>query len=312
MKKYELKVKSMEEMWEFDKELLRKYNSNLNIKWNDTLLNDRDAYELLVLKEKRWTNPSEPIIINDQILSLSLEKLISNISHLWETDFKLPDIEVLSTDNYLPRIQQLEIEVNKMFGYGSVCQSPPTMYLNPTKGKLLMPKEFLIRVPKNNFELSDSNIMSADYNIIEKKWDRPFFENALSEEISHAIFRQLRKEWEISYVNVMKTLGPEKERRISRFNEVIVQYVKDLLTKKSYEEWGLYNVTDKIRRVWGNRYARADYLAIDALHTIKSLSQISLLDDVSIDSNSVKINFYFDHLHHTEKEKGFNKSKNNN
>jgi len=185
------KIKQLPEVWRQDKELVRLSHPKLGIDWNAQMPNQSDAYSILATKSQMWLNPAEPFELNERSLSDMLNIILPEVEKVF--DVKLltePKFEILPQDRYLARINELQRETNALFGYGTLCQSPPTMYHFPSHGKVLMPAKYLVRAPKG----SSRDITSADFDVIELEWDQPFFEEVLCEELSHVIFMQLRGE----------------------------------------------------------------------------------------------------------------------
>ncbi len=299
MPKINVRVKTFPEVWENDKKLVRLSHPDLKIDWNAQLPSSKDAYEIFIAKSRQWQNSREPLLLNRKTLKEALDVLIPEIENVFGCKIQdKPIIEILSRDRYLPRINDLERETNVQFGYGGLSQSPPTMYHFSSHGILLIPEKYLVRVPK----AYSGGINSANFDVRELIWDKAFFEEVLCEELSHVIFRQLRKEWRDDYVKSMKAIGPEGEARISSINEIMAQYVKEKIAKTFRNQWGLYVASEKIATTWQDRYGMNNYLGIEALSCDRGLAQVAMVDQILIE-NQERVDITFDHLHPSNKSK---------
>ena len=277
MVKIATRIKSFQDVWAGDKELVRLSRPDLTIDWDAAVPDQQSAYSILAAKSRQWQNPAEPFQLSYPSLSNVLDFLIVEVQNTWGDKLREnPNVEILPCEKYLPRINELELETNRKFGYGNLCRSPPTMYQFSSHGILLMPEKYLVRVPKG----SSRDVTSADFDVMELDWDRPFFEEVLCEELCHALFRQLRGEWKSDYVKSMKAVGAEGERRIQSINEAAAQYAKENITRNIRHAWGLYVAAEKIAVAWQNRMGMNDYLGIDALLAGRKLAQAVMVDDI--------------------------------
>ena len=304
MQKLDLRIKSFQEVWNDDKELVRLSHPDLKIDWNAQLPNQQDVYSILVMKSQQWQNPPEPFQLNEGSLAEVLDYLIPEVENFFGDRLQeRPAIEILPRDKYLPRINELERLTNEQFGYGSLCHSPPTMYHFSSHGILLMPEKYLARSPKG----SSRDVTSADFDVIELEWDRPFFEEVLCEELSHVMFRQLRSEWKKGYVRSMKAVGPDRESQVSSINEVIAQYIKENIVRSFRNHWGLYVASEKIAIAWQNRLGMNNYLGVEALSRAKKLAQVAVVDQISVQGpQGVYISFDPLHPNYKSKQQKFN------
>jgi hypothetical protein len=232
-----------------------------------------------------------------------LDFLVAEIQNIWgEKLGEMPAFEILPCENYLSRINELVREANNRFGYGGLCNPPPTMISFPDHGILIMPEKFIAQKAKR----SSTDATSADFDIMEFVWDRPFFEEVLYEELCHALFRQLRGEWKADYVRSMKAVGNDNEQRIRSINESAAQYAKEIITQNIRPIWGLYVAAEKIYIAWQNRLGMNDYLGIDALSANRKLSQVTMVDDINIkDRHNVLVSFDPHHTSYTTKKQIF-------
>lgn len=304
MQKINVKVKPFPVVWREDKELVRLSHPNLEIDWNAQLPNQQDVCSILVTKNQQWQNPPEPFQLNEKSLVEVLDSLIPEVENVFGDRLQeRPAIEILPKSRYLPRINELERVTNAQFGYGNLCQSPPTMYHLSSHGILLIPERYLVRIPKG----SSRDVTSANFDVMELPWDRPFFEEVLCEELSHVIFRQLRGEWREDYVRSMKNLGSEGEAQISSINEVIAQYVKENIARSIRNQWGLYVASEKIAIAWQNRLGMNNYLGVGALLTDRKLAQVAMVDQISVQGEQgVYVSFNSLHPNHELKQQRFN------
>lgn len=306
----ETKVMSMQDIWSRDKQLLRGFDPNLQVDWDAQLPNNQEAFRLLVERGEKFSKPQDPIEVNEPALKAAVEDIKTKIQILWGADFiEEPVVELVESARYLPRITEIERDVNAQFGYGCVLQAPPGMFHSPSFGRIVLPRKFLVRVQgEGDLFASRNDIYSKKQRVLEFPWDRAYFESALCEELTHAMFRQLRGEWKKEYVESMKRLGPNKEAKISQFNEVIALHTVEQLALAEKPRWGFYTATDKISLVWGNRYARANYVAVDALVRKIKLAELAMADCFSIESSktSVLADFYQEHPQNERKMQKFN------
>ena len=299
-------IKHPSEIWRDDKNLVRLSHPDLRIDWNAQLPSNQDAHSILVKRSEQWLNPAEPFQLDEKILAEALGFLIPEVENVFDDKLKdRPAIEVLPKDRYLPRINELERETNKQFGYGSLCRSPPTMFHSPTNGILLMPEKYLVRVPRGQ----SWEVTSGDFDVRELTWDRSFFEEVLCEELSHVLFRQLRGEWKRDYVRAMKAIGPQGEEQVSSINETMAQHVKENIARHVRKQWSLYVASEKISLVWGNRDRMNDYLCVDALARDRNLAQVAMVDYVLARSQK-ELHVLFNHSHpnYILKEERFNET----
>ena len=299
-------IKSIEDLWKLDKELILKCSPNLVEKLDSNIPTDKQLYQVLIERQKYWKNPSEQIdsVTEVGVLISPLTVLVENI---WKAKLEIPKIEILDSSVYLGRVQQVQAEVNEMLGGGMICQSPPTAYMAASHGKLLLPEKFIVRQPKGEVVgRSVESLASPDFDIFEFPWDKPHFEEILFGEFCRAMFRQLRGEWQEGYINAMKKLGVQNEVGISQLNEVFMQYSKEQAALNSRPRWGLEVVSERIDVVWGNRFSRMKYLGVDALSKKMPLSKIALVDDVSrIREGYVNVDFHNQHPDYVRKKREF-------
>ncbi|HLD36999.1 MAG TPA: hypothetical protein VJA86_00205 [Candidatus Nanoarchaeia archaeon] len=308
-------IKSIEDLWKSDKELLKKQNHGIKIDWDASLPTDKEALDILVKQGENWQNPEKPIELNREFLRKTLAEIIPFLEDVWGEKYRKDfDFEIVSTEYFLQRINELEKKENALFGYGAESESPPTMGFFPIHARLVMPKNFLIRIPKRFSQENESYLKfltssGNSFEVIEKPWDKAYFEQAFCSQLSSALFRQLRGEWKEDYVKCMKSVGPDKEERIGRLNKVIAQYSNDQIALKNCNEWGLHVVGDKIRNIWADHRLREDYCAIDALCQTRRLERVALADDVFPQEKSIFVDFFLEHPSNLSKTEKFNYNK---
>ncbi len=294
---FKIQAKSYEQVWEKDKELLK----SIIIFGANRLPTSQNARSILITRQNRWKGPTKRLVLNQDSLDGVLARCLTDIKDSWGIELaELPFIELCDTQDYLPRIACLDKETNKQFGYGGVCKSPPTMYSSPFLKVLVMPKKFIVRKPTGAYT---TDVESPDFESLEFKWDNAFFEEVLFEELSHALFRQIRGEWGDNYVKIMKELGHEKESKISLLNEVTAQVAKESIADR--KGWNLYVVGEKIRLVWQDRAGMECYRAIDALSSFGKLADICKADEFFTFPEEVGASFYPDHFKFQEKYSEF-------
>lgn len=299
-------IKSIEDLWKLDKELILRCSPKLAEKLDSNLPTDKQLCQILIERQKYWKNPSEQIDSVTEV-GVLIDPLVALVENIWKAKLEIPKIEILDPSVYLGRVQQLQTEVNKMFGGGMICRSPPTAYMAASHGKLLLPEKFIARQPRSRLAGGGvESLASPDFDVLEFPWDKPHFEEILFGEFCRAMFRQLRGEWQEGYTNTMKKLGGQKELGISQLNEVFMQYSKEQATLNNHPLWGLEVVSERISVVWGNRVSRMKYLGVDALSKKMPLSKVALVDDVSrIRGEYVNVDFYNQHPDYVRKKREF-------
>ncbi len=133
------RVKSFQELWKGDKELVRLSHPAIGIDWNAALPTPDDAHKILAARNHQWKNPAEPFQLTYLSLAGVTDFLAAEIENVWGDKFQRPDVEILPRDKYLPKIHELKTETNRQFGYGDMKRYPPTMYTFPSHGILLIP-----------------------------------------------------------------------------------------------------------------------------------------------------------------------------
>ena len=310
------RIMSIQDMWAVDKRLLQTSDTEIKINWNSQLPTNEQLMEVLLEKQRRYDFPKEsisPTLESVETLALDLERRIED---LWGAKFlEKPKIEVRDPQDYVPRINEISKPAIAQIGFGSLIKLPPGMFHSAFAGTIIVPSKFLAyTLPDSQGSMPiDSRALMGESEVKEYSWDRTYFESTLVEELTHALFRQLRGEWKDGYVQSTRTLGNRRER-LSVWNEALAQYTKERLALTDFANWGLYVVADKIHLIWRDRFARGDYIAADALTQRTSLSNIALLDNVMPDEAGKKVRFSFftDHPNNAQKEKKFRSSLNKN
>ncbi len=286
-------MKLLEEIWKEDKKLLNLSSSGINIDWEGKLPHAGDLYKLLLKNSEIWQSPKETLEIDSSSLNSILDFLIPQIEDIFDKRFQDFNIEIVRTKDFLPRINEIEKKLCELIGYGDLSGEAPTMYHSPT-GIILVPEKYIVSYSEDG---SLKNLKT-----VELSWDKNYFEQVLNEELTHALFRQIRGEWKENYVKSMKALGIKAEHRISVLNESIALYVREEIAKSERPEWGIHLVYDKLRRFWPDELAMNDYRAIIALLANKKLSQIAMADELIIKPTS-GVDVSFDSNHPFSKEK---------
>ncbi len=304
-------IKSIEDLWKFDRELLKKRNNNINIDWGAALPTDKEALDILIKQGENWQNPENPIELNREFLRKTLADIVPFLEYAWGEKYRKDfDFEIVDTGYFLQRINELERKENALFGYGAESKSPPTMGFFPVHARLVMPKNFLIRVPKK-FSPKDENYLEFltssgnPLEVIEKPWDRTYFEQAFCSQLSNVLFRQLRGEWKEDYVKCMKPVGPDKEERIGRLNKIIAQYSNEQIALKDKNEWAFHVVAEKIRYIWTDHRIREEYCAVDALCQTRMLGQVAFADDIFPVGKNIVVDFFPEYPNTLSKIGGF-------
>lgn len=302
MHTFDTSVESYGDVWKRDKELLRKSVPNIGINWENTHPTNQDAYCILDTMGKAWESSCELSELDNFSLEKILEWLVTDLENLWKTKFEeRPEIEILPTSKYMPRINELEAEINEQFGYGAVSRSPPTIYHFPSHGKILVPQRFLARKPKGRFTY---DVTSADFDVEELTWNKPFLESVLARNLSTVLFRQLRCEWKSDYVRAMRAVGPYNEQTIRMLGGTIAQYINEVIASGNRPQWSLYVVGDKIG-IWQSHEQMDNYRAIQALSAVRDVSQIAMIDAMNVDGNKVIVDMSRKHPYYSRKAERF-------
>lgn len=292
-------IKTPKDVWEKDKISLRSYTSNIKIKETDSPTESLlDSIRVVI--ENKKNNSKTTLKLDNQSINETLSWLMPEVENAWKAEFvEQLDFEVLKKREYFSRVNELEKEVAQYFGTYPVFVYVPLAYFSAFHGVVLFPSKYP----------SDPNPES----VIESEWDIASFQEVLSEELSHGLFRQSRGEWKEDYVKAIKSIGPKFQRSISLLNEVVALYVKEKLSQKKYPQWILYVLSDKIGKIWQGRASQQEYkeemyyyIGIEALAKKFSLHQIAMVDDMKIKSNyEININFNQDHPCNLQKQKVF-------
>lgn len=296
-------VLSFQEVWKTDKELIKLSDPDIKINWKNELPDNRDVYQILFKISEKWKNPKEPFQLSEGYLKENLSTLTSKIENIWKENFKEnPEIEILSNDNYLPRIQELERETNAKFGYGNSCRSPPTMFLSVMHGKIILPQNYIVRINKEKGDDFNTSVLSENFDTKELIWDKPFFEMVFSKMLANVLFRQIRGEWKQDYVKAMLAVGGESEMAIISLNAILAQCTGEYIAKKFKPTQGIYLAGDKIGTVWQNRAVMGEYRAVESLRGRYNLSQIAMADLLYITpENRVAVVFNRKHPQYSKK-----------
>lgn len=266
---YLVHTKTDEELWAEDKELLQLARVDLPIQWQERIPSQRDALLIIGEQSKIWHEPDDPVELDESYVNDLKTKLVENVQEVWKSRFEeIPNIEILTCDDFLPRINELQRENNRRLGYGAEDKLPPVMGNMASHGLILIPKRYFMislkPIPVFNCTLGDLPYDDpSKFEVKHKPWDRLFFEDALFTGLSYALFRQLRGEWRENFVKTMKSVMPESEAAIQNLNQIFSQRAKEMITRKKRPEWGFHVVCDKIREVWGNASVRQVYRGID-------------------------------------------------
>jgi len=300
MKEVEARIRDITDLWDEDKTLLRAYDPNLPIDWSTSIPTNGDALQIMQIVNGLWQNPPNPIELNETTLGQILEWLVPELEGTWGAKFERPpDVEIVSEDDYLPRLQESQRRLIDRIGYGDVIQSPPGMAFLPDESKIITTPNYVVRKPRGNHT---KNMLSSDFDILTFPWDRPFLETVLCEELSHLMFRQLRNETGNGYVSFAKAVSKYSVAEISMLNEFMAHYVQGNLTKTKHPQWSLYTIRDQISLVWSERESMASYLAVEALSADRDLARVAMIDGARPVSPE-KVYVLFDHFHPKAKEK---------
>lgn len=295
------RVKTPYDMWEQDKELLSLYHEDVPINWGSDKPTQDDFRTITEMKQRKWLDPDEPFEVNSQSISQLTSWLMSELEEVWKAKFReQPNIEVVTTDQYLPRLQELDAESARATGYGDIGNDIPTAVFFPI-GVLVIPERYM---PKDPYRMQPMELV----------WDKPYLEQTMSEELSHVLFRQLRWECKEDYGKVMGILGPDVGRRIKLFNEMLAQHAKERLAKERHQKWALYVIAEKLLYVyqrklgqWEDQKNIHDYIGIDALSQRLSLSEIAMIDNMIVPGKvpKVYVSLNKNHVYYSRKWKIF-------
>ncbi|MEK6927905.1 MAG: hypothetical protein AABX11_05740 [Nanoarchaeota archaeon] len=302
------KVKTLKEIWKDDILLLsRAREHGIDFMYQGEQPNDRDAYEIMLKRSELLTTPKMPLKIDQTLIVPVVQRLTSDVETAWEAKFEIaPKVEVLGSIGYLARISQFEDESAAQFGQAPVkLESAPTMYFSPFHNTLLVPNTFIGRISKTTLTDMRGDRTSPfldNWHCEEYTWDRNFFEEVLAQQIACALFRNLRKETGKNYVETINQVG-QSAVSISAQNQALSLYTEERLANTQYPAWSFNAVTSKVTGVWGDRYKRARYLAIDALAGTKSLAQIAMPESTMGDDINQRVYVEFTPQHPNHKSK---------
>lgn len=294
-------IKTPDEVWGKDKILLKSYDFDIEIKETDSPRRSLLDSIRGAIEDKK-NNSKTTLKLDNQSINETLSWLMPEVENAWKGKFvEQLEFEVLEKKEYLSRVNELEKEVGQYFGAYPIITYVPPAYLSAFHGLVLFP----LKYP------SDPNPES----VVEFEWDIASFQEILSEELSHSLFRQLRGEWKEDYVKAIKSIGPKFQRGLSLLNEVMAIYVKEKLSQKKHPQWALYVLSDKIGKIRQgidsqNVYEEGMYyyIGIDALAEKLSLNQIAMIDDLKVphgQNKEVLVSFNSRHPYNLEKQKVF-------
>ncbi len=292
-----IKPKSMQQIWQVHKELLRRSNPTLPMDWNKSLPDDREAFGLLVLRQRRWLKPRDPIEVTESYLKDTVGRLKPQIEEVWGHKIEeMPFIDHVSPPLFFARLNHHQAMTNKAFGYGELHRLPPAMASAPYHKTIFLPERFMLVEPDSS---------PKGFNYTDVPWDRAYFEGVLTEEISHALFRQARGEWSTDFVKAMKAVGSEAELIINRLAEASAQLAKERLCSQN-KEWGFYVGIDAIKVLWGDSRTRGSYAGLDALSQNMTLVRASMIDYLMTQSGDrMAVGFFSDHPSCSKKKEVF-------
>ncbi|GEM_PF-7134001 len=293
---FKTKVKTYQEVWRRDKELLSPI-----MQLDGDMPTSEGAMKIFIARQNRWKAPQEPFVLTKGSLEAVLGSLKDDLTSICGCEIpEMPIMEICELPDYLPRLQELDRELNKAFGYGGVIQSPPTMGSFPFFKDIVMPRKFIVREPRTQYATS---VESADFYTSEHEWDKAFLEEALFGQLACALLRQVRGEWGEDYLKTIKKIGPEGQSAAYFLYDSAVQFAKEQAAAR--RGWNLYVVGEKIGVAWQSRGGMETYRAIDALSPFGRLADICKADELSPSPTEVSATFNLQNPHFARKYRDF-------
>jgi len=292
------------EMWEKDKELLRKSDLKVDINWNDPVPTNEYLFSVMVAIGKSWSNPANPVEVNDETVAEIASPLIALVEKQWGEKFKeQPRFKVVQPEGFLDHINKTERELIAELGYGQLLQSPPTMYSDQVRAEVVLPARYIVRKAGLDQRGRITNCVSQTFETEQYSWDKPYLEFIIGHELGHVMFRQLRGEWRQGYIDCMKAVGENNAKLIGRLSEAIAIHGTEDIARAVRPDLGGYAVHDKILDVWGNGTFRAIYLGVDSLATNQGMNynQLAMHDFCMMEGNNVVAPLFGNHPHHADK-----------
>lgn len=305
MNKISVKLNSPEKIWEKDKKLLSKKYGSLPIDWQGSLPTTHEDKIVRELVAALWINPDSLAELTKEFVDKCVEENINLIETKWNQKFnEKPIVEVIPPDNYLSRVQQLNKELGDLVNYPLHIKSPPSMAHLPYFRTILIPERFPFRIVPDGQDILDMKQLPISVHYF--PWNNNFFNLALTEELSHSLFRQVRGEWGEDYIKILKKVGLETMGFSVETNENIAQITREQITKTEKPEWGLYTVLEKFNLAWRSERNLALYSALQALTRAKSIRQASLIDSIGTNGEDyVSYDFDKNHPYYESKRKIF-------
>jgi len=292
------------DMWPKDNTLLRLSCPDLPIDWESQKPTPAIATAVTERKVAYWKNPPHPITVSLEYVTSAVSRLQLLVQDEWKA--KLVDdidIQVTPLTGYLPTIHAAEFSRHVEVENAEQCLSPPTMFLAPWEGKLIIPENFIVRVQNAPGSERVSNPL---FDIEEYQWDTPFFESVLFQMLSYALFRQLRGEWKEGYMVTVENISNDAMNNTGTINNTAALYAAEEAARKKEPSWGLYVVADKLWSIWQIHEEMAAYLTINALATSRPLSSAAMIDSAyAKDRNSTVYTFEPTHPRHSQKLQRF-------
>jgi hypothetical protein len=221
----------------------------------------------------RWLHPTIPITPTQNRMNDMRDDLMSKIEAVLGTRCSdVPNIEITTASGFLPRINDSERLINKQLGISAVgFTSPPTMCFDQETNTIILPATFLISIPSNE------NNATTDHVIQEHQWEQSYLEEALCEELTHSLFRQMRGEIRSDYYRCFKNIGSDAMMEIKHNNEAISERVRAIICLQDKADWGVFIASELLQSIQQCK-SQIAYRAVKALESSYTLAQISMID----------------------------------
>jgi hypothetical protein len=267
---------SLQDMWDADKERIRRGLPNLGIDLSGLLPTNENAAAIIVHDQSTWEEPPKPIVLTEKYLDDRLAVLAPLVEKVAGTTFDtIPSVEALSSTEYLPRINEVNRGMDELVGISSEeLLSPPGSLFSPYQNTIIVPNTFIIRYTSGS---PSANCVHQDYCQRTFPWDADHFDYMLVCQLSRALYRQIRGELGDGYVGAMRKLGPIHSKATVLINGVFEQRVTEKISDDLPVITGAV-LSAKIVDVWSSRIHQQVYLALCGVEEEKALYQAACAD----------------------------------
>lgn len=254
----------LEEMWAEDLELLRRSCSNVPLNWRKSLPELEDIFAVMTFREQYFKVPPDPFELTPESCAKLLDSLVPYVESQWGCKFdESPKIEIVNTDRYMTRINELEERVNAAMGSGETSLVPPEVFTTHYDGIVLFPEMNVMRVPKSSeawaqgFIATKESVLRDDYDVVVLPWGEVQLRLSLLRALASWMFREVRGETRGDYIAAMKAMDHQNkyafmEGMSSTLSLVLQELTQEPLAYDNAVDYAAMIVADKAVTIWNN------------------------------------------------------------